>query len=119
MINEELTLLVKGLLKNRLVKAAEGGTEIFKFREQELLIPVWHVVLGLRRLLETHRLGHSLWVIGDLKNLGKKKKKRSSMLFLLMGHESKKKKKEQLHILQQSRSVFNTAAHTTLIDQLK
>lgn len=91
MINEELTLLVKGLLKNRLVKAAEGGTEIFKFREQELLIPVWHVVLGLRRLLETHRLGHSLWVIGDLKNLGKKKKE--VLCCLLMGHESEKKKK--------------------------
>lgn len=53
-MNEDLTLLVKGLLENRLVKAAEGGTEIFKFREQELFIPVWHVVLGLRRLLEAH-----------------------------------------------------------------
>lgn len=62
-----LTLLVKGLLKNRLVKAAEGGTEIFKFREQELLIPVWHVVLGLGGLLEAHRLGHRLWVTGHLK----------------------------------------------------
>lgn len=49
-----LTLLAEGLLKNRLVKAAEGGTEIFKFREQELLVPVWHVVLGLRGLLEAH-----------------------------------------------------------------
>lgn len=64
-----LTLLVEGLLKNRLVKAAEGGTEIFKFREQELLIPVGHVVLGLRRLLEAHRLGHRLWVAGHLDNL--------------------------------------------------
>lgn len=61
-----LTLLAEGLLKNRLVKAAEGGTEIFKFREQELLIPVWHVVLGLRGLLEAHRLGHGLWVTGHL-----------------------------------------------------
>lgn len=68
-----LTLLVKGLLKNRLVKAAEGGTEIFKFREQELLIPVGHVVLGLRRLLEAHRLGHRLWVVGHLDKLGEKK----------------------------------------------
>lgn len=68
LMNEDLTLLVKGLLKNRLVKAAEGGTEIFKFREQELFIPVWHVVLGLRRLLEAHGLGHRLWVTGDLKN---------------------------------------------------
>lgn len=69
-----LTLLVKGLLKNRLVKAAEGGTEIFKFREQELLIPVGHVVLGLRRLLEAHRLGHRLWVVGHLHKLEKTKK---------------------------------------------
>lgn len=94
MINEELTLLVKGLLKNRLVKAAEGGTEIFKFREQELLIPVWHVVLGLRRLLETHRLGHSLWVIGDLKNLGKKKKKKKFYVVLADGARVEKKKKK-------------------------
>lgn len=49
-----LTLLAEGLLKNRLVKAAEGGTEIFKFRKQELLIPVWHVVLGLGGLLQAH-----------------------------------------------------------------
>lgn len=62
-----LTLLAKGLLKNRLVKAAEGGTEIFKFREQELLIPVWHVVLGLGRLLEAHRLGHGFWVTSHLR----------------------------------------------------
>lgn len=62
-------MLVKGLLKNRLVKAAEGGTKIFKFREEELLIPVWQVVLGLRRLLEAHRLGHRLWVTGDLKKV--------------------------------------------------
>lgn len=69
-----LTLLVKGLLKNRLVKAAEGGTEIFKFREQELLIPVGHVVLGLRGLLEAHRLGHRLWVAGHLEKFGKETK---------------------------------------------
>lgn len=61
-----LTLLAKGLLKDRLVKAAEGGTEIFEFREQELLIPVRHVVLGLGGLLEVHRLGHRLWVSGHL-----------------------------------------------------
>lgn len=61
-----LTLLAEGLLKDRLVKAAEGGTEIFKFREQELFIPVWHVVLGLGGLLEAHRLGHGLWVTGHL-----------------------------------------------------
>lgn len=61
-----LTLLAEGLLKNRLVKAAKGGTEIFKFREQELLVPVWHVVLGLGGLLEAHSLGHRLWVTGHL-----------------------------------------------------
>lgn len=61
-----LTLLAKGLLKDRLVKAAEGGTEIFKVREQELLISVGHVVLGLGGLLEAHRLGHGLRVIGHL-----------------------------------------------------
>lgn len=61
-----LTLLAEGLLKNRLVKAAEGGTEIFKFREQELFIPVWHVVLGLGGLLEAHGLGHGLWMTGHL-----------------------------------------------------
>lgn len=59
-------MLAEGLLKNRLVKAAEGGTEIFKFREQELLVPVWHVVLGLGGLLEAHRLGHGFWVTGHL-----------------------------------------------------
>lgn len=75
---QPLTLLVKGLLKNRLVKAAEGGTEIFKFREQELLIPVGHVVLGLRGLLEAHRLGHRLWVAGHLENLEIAKKKTKS-----------------------------------------
>lgn len=77
-----LTLLVKGLLKNRLVKAAEGGTEIFKFREQELLIPVGHVVLGLRRLLEAHRLGDRLWVVGHLDNLGEKKQKKPVRYFM-------------------------------------
>lgn len=78
-----LTLLVKGLLKNRLVKAAEGGTEIFKFREQEL-IPVGHVVLGLRRLLEAHRLGHRLWVVGHLDNGGKTKKQPVCRYFVQM-----------------------------------
>lgn len=61
-----LTLLAEGLLENRLVKAAEGGTEIFKFREQELLVPVWHAVLGLWGLLDAHRLGHGLRVAGHL-----------------------------------------------------
>lgn len=74
-----LTLLVKGLLKNRLVKAAEGGTEIFKFREQELLIPVGHVVLGLRRLLQAHRLGHRLWVAAHLDNLQKNNNKKNNL----------------------------------------
>lgn len=61
-----LTLLAEGLLKDRLVKAAEGGTEIFKFREQELLVPVGHVVLGLGGLLDVHGLGHGLWESGHL-----------------------------------------------------
>lgn len=55
------TLLAKGLLKDRLVKAAEGGTEIFKVREQKLLVPLWHVVLGLGGLLEVHGLRHWFW----------------------------------------------------------
>ena len=59
-------MLAEGLLKNRLVKAAERGTEIFKFGEQELLVPVWHVVLGLGVLLQAHGLGHGLWVSGHL-----------------------------------------------------
>lgn len=57
-----LTLLAEGLLKDRLVKAAEGGTEIFKVREQELLVPLWHVVLWLGWLLEAHGLRHRFWV---------------------------------------------------------
>lgn len=52
------TLLAEGLLKDRLVKAAEGGTEIFKVGEEELLVPLWHTVLGLGRLLEAHGLRH-------------------------------------------------------------
>lgn len=56
--------MAEGLLKNRLVKASEGGTEIFKVREKELLVPLWHVVLGLWGLLEAHGLGHGLWVTG-------------------------------------------------------
>lgn len=69
-------MLAEGLLKDRLVKAAEGGTEIFKFGEQELLVPVWHVVLGLRGLLEAHRLGHWFGVTGHLgtEEGGKKRK---------------------------------------------
>lgn len=62
-----LTLLAEGLLEDRLVKAAEGGTEIFEFGEQELLVPVGHVVLGLGGLLEVHGLGHGLWVGGHLR----------------------------------------------------
>lgn len=56
------TLLAEGLLKDRLVKAAEGGTEIFKVGEEELLVPLGHVVLGLGRLLQAQRLGHGLRV---------------------------------------------------------
>lgn len=59
-------MLAEGLLKNRLVKAAEGGTEIFKVREEELFVPLWHVVLGLGRLLEAHRLSHRFWVSSHL-----------------------------------------------------
>lgn len=59
-------MLAKGLLKDRLVKAAEGGTEIFEFREQELLVPVGHVVLGLGGLLDVHGLGHGLRKSGHL-----------------------------------------------------
>lgn len=40
-------------------------------------------------------------------------------MLLADGARVGKKKEEQLHMLQQSRSVFNTVAHTTLIDQLK
>lgn len=65
-----LTLLAEGLLEDRLVKAAEGGTEIFEFGEQELLVPVGHVVLGLGGLLEVHGLGHRLWVSGHLREGG-------------------------------------------------
>ena len=58
--------MAEGLLKDRLVKAAEGGTEIFKVREQELLVPLWHVVLGLRGLLQTHGLRHRFRVTAHL-----------------------------------------------------
>lgn len=56
------TLLAEGLLKDRLVKAAEGGTEIFEVGEEELLVSLGHVVLGLRWLLQTQRLRHGLRV---------------------------------------------------------
>lgn len=56
------TLLAEGLLKDRLVKAAEGGTEIFEVGEEELLVSLGHGVLGLGRLLQTQRLRHGLWV---------------------------------------------------------
>lgn len=67
-----LTLLAEGLLEDRLVKAAEGGTEIFEFGEQELLVPVGHVVLGLGGLLEVHGLGHGLRVSGHLRGRSEK-----------------------------------------------
>lgn len=64
-IEMPLTLLAEGLLKNGFVKAAEGGTEIFKFREHELLVSVGHVVLGLG-LLEAQGLGHGFGMTGHL-----------------------------------------------------
>lgn len=54
--------MVEGLLKDRLVKAAEGGTEIFEVGEEELLVSLGHAVLGLRRLLQAQWLGHRLRV---------------------------------------------------------
>lgn len=73
-------MLAEGLLKNRLIKAAEGGTEIFKFGEQELLVPVGHVVLGLWGLLEAHRLGHGLRVTAHLERRGGKERLRLTKL---------------------------------------
>lgn len=64
--------MAEGLLEDRLVKAAEGGTEIFEFGEQELLVPVGHVVLGLGGLLEVHGLGHGLRVGGHLRGRSEK-----------------------------------------------
>lgn len=62
--------MAERLLENRLVKAAERGTEIFKVREQELFVSVWHAVLGLGGLLlQAHGLGHGLRVTGHLRKL--------------------------------------------------
>lgn len=69
--------MAEGLLKDRLVKAAEGGTEIFKVGEEELLVPLWHVVLGLEGLLEAHRLRHRLWVVSHLGMEEEREKERS------------------------------------------
>lgn len=63
----KLTLLVVGLLKHSLVKAAEGGTEIFEVGEEQLLVTVRYAVLGLRGLLQAHGLGHRLWMTRNLK----------------------------------------------------
>lgn len=63
----QLTLLVVGLLKHSLVKAAEGGTKIFEVREEQLLVAFRYVVLGLRGLLQAHGLGHRLWMTRHLK----------------------------------------------------
>lgn len=63
----KLTRLVVGLLKHSLVKAAEGGTEIFEVGEEQLLVAVRYAVLGLRGLLQAHGLGHRLWMTRHLK----------------------------------------------------
>lgn len=43
------TLLVEGLLKDRLIEVLERDTEVLEIREEELLVLLGHTVLGLGR----------------------------------------------------------------------